>query len=91
MNSCFTGLAIGAAVSRDQGILKRVRGTPLPAWAYLAARVVVTTHLDSYDAKTGELLVKNDVSMVVKGAGGWGGERGPATDGRPASTGRPNR
>lgn len=41
---------------------------------------VVTTHLDSYDAKTGELLVKNDVSMVVKGAGGWGGDRGPATD-----------
>src|SRR5687768_3111733 len=43
VNSCFTGLAMGAAVSRDQGILKRVRGTPLPAWAYLAARVIVTT------------------------------------------------
>jgi ABC-2 type transport system permease protein len=43
VNSCFTGLAIGAAVSRDQGILKRVRGTPLPAWAYLAARIMVTT------------------------------------------------
>ncbi|MDP3569503.1 MAG: SDR family NAD(P)-dependent oxidoreductase [Archangium sp.] len=41
---------------------------------------IVVTHLDSYDAKTGELLVKNDVSMVVRGAGGWGGERGPATD-----------
>mgnify|MGYP001606583750 FL=1 len=41
---------------------------------------VVVTHLDSYDAETGELLVKNDVSMVVKGAGGWGGDRGPATD-----------
>jgi ABC-2 type transport system permease protein len=43
VNSCFTGLAIGASFSRDQGILKRVRGTPLPAGAYLAARVVVTT------------------------------------------------
>jgi ABC-2 type transport system permease protein len=43
VNSCFTGLAIGAAVSREQGILKRVRGTPLPAWAYIAARVIVTT------------------------------------------------
>ena len=65
---------------------------PLPASATLKhkARIseildkgkhaVVVTHLDSYDAKTGELLVKNDVSMVVKGAGGWGGDRGPATD-----------
>ncbi|HEY0880548.1 MAG TPA: SDR family NAD(P)-dependent oxidoreductase, partial [Archangium sp.] len=41
---------------------------------------VVVTHLDSYDAETGELLVKNDVSMVVRGAGGWGGDRGPSTD-----------
>ncbi|MFT3838667.1 MAG: SDR family NAD(P)-dependent oxidoreductase [Myxococcaceae bacterium] len=38
---------------------------------------VVVTHIDTFDAKTGELLVKNDVSMVVRGAGGWGGERGP--------------
>ncbi|MFT3710538.1 MAG: SDR family NAD(P)-dependent oxidoreductase [Archangium sp.] len=41
---------------------------------------VVVTHFDSYDAETGELLVKNDISMVVKGAGGWGGERGAASE-----------
>ncbi|MFZ5439815.1 MAG: SDR family NAD(P)-dependent oxidoreductase [Myxococcota bacterium] len=41
---------------------------------------VVVTHLDSYDADTGELLVKNDVAMVVRGAGGWGGDRGPSND-----------
>ncbi len=41
---------------------------------------VVVTHLDSYDADTGELLVKNDVSMIVRGAGGWGGDRGGASD-----------
>ncbi|MBL8954755.1 MAG: SDR family NAD(P)-dependent oxidoreductase [Myxococcaceae bacterium] len=41
---------------------------------------VVVTHIDTYDSDTGALLVKNDVSMVVRGAGGWGGERGPATD-----------
>jgi ABC-2 type transport system permease protein len=28
--------------ARDQGILKRLRGTPLPAWAYLAGRIVST-------------------------------------------------
>jgi (3R)-3-hydroxyacyl-CoA dehydrogenase / 3a,7a,12a-trihydroxy-5b-cholest-24-enoyl-CoA hydratase / enoyl-CoA hydratase 2 len=65
---------------------------PLPAHAKLKhkARIseildkgkhaVVVTHLDSYDAETGELLVKNDVSMVVRGAGGWGGDRGAAND-----------
>ena len=41
---------------------------------------VVVTHIDSYDADTGELLVKNDVSMVVRGAGGWGGDRGGSND-----------
>jgi (3R)-3-hydroxyacyl-CoA dehydrogenase / 3a,7a,12a-trihydroxy-5b-cholest-24-enoyl-CoA hydratase / enoyl-CoA hydratase 2 len=41
---------------------------------------LVVTHLDSYDAKSGELLVKNDVTMVVRGAGGWGGDRGPSAD-----------
>jgi (3R)-3-hydroxyacyl-CoA dehydrogenase / 3a,7a,12a-trihydroxy-5b-cholest-24-enoyl-CoA hydratase / enoyl-CoA hydratase 2 len=41
---------------------------------------LVVTHVDSYDAKTGELLVKNDVSIVVRGAGGWGGDRGPSAD-----------
>ncbi len=41
---------------------------------------IVVTHLDTYDADTGELLVKNDVSMVVRGAGGWGGERGTTAE-----------
>ncbi len=39
MNSCFNGLAMGVAIARDAGVLKRVRGTPLPAWAYLAGRI----------------------------------------------------
>ncbi len=41
---------------------------------------VVVTHLDTFDADSGELLVKNDVSMIVRGAGGWGGDRGGASD-----------
>ncbi len=51
---------------------------------------VVVTHIDSYDADTGELLVKNDVSMVVRGAGGWGGERGPATEQNAAPDRKPD-
>lgn len=41
---------------------------------------VIVTHIDSFDAQTHELLVTNDLSMVVRGAGGWGGERGPSSD-----------
>ncbi|HEX4935069.1 MAG TPA: ABC transporter permease, partial [Gemmatimonadaceae bacterium] len=39
VNGCFTGLAMSLAFLRDEGVLKRVRGTPLPAWAYLAGRI----------------------------------------------------
>jgi ABC-2 type transport system permease protein len=34
---CYTGLIFGLATARDNGLLKRVRGTPLPMWTYLAA------------------------------------------------------
>jgi len=37
--SCYQGLIILVANLRDQGILKRVRGTPLPPWIYLTALV----------------------------------------------------
>jgi ABC-2 type transport system permease protein len=40
ISACFTNIAIQTSFSRDQGLLKRLRGTPLPAWAYLSARVV---------------------------------------------------
>jgi ABC-2 type transport system permease protein len=40
VNAGFTSLAIGVTVSRDEGILKRVHGTPLPTWIYLIARIV---------------------------------------------------
>src|ERR1700733_7619604 len=35
----FVNLAIGPAILRDQGILKRMQGTPLPRWAYVLARI----------------------------------------------------
>src|ERR671918_638001 len=40
VTACFTNIAIGISFSRDQGILKRLRGTPCPGWVYLAARVL---------------------------------------------------
>jgi len=40
VSTCYTGLVTGVAMNRDMGILKRVRGTPLPAWIYVAARIL---------------------------------------------------
>ena len=45
ISACYTNIAIGVAFSRDQGLLKRVRGTPLPAWAYMFGRVVQATFI----------------------------------------------
>jgi ABC-2 type transport system permease protein len=39
MSACFVNLAIGICFRRETGVLKRIRGTPLPAWAYLASVV----------------------------------------------------
>ena len=39
VSATYTNLGIGTAISRDEGILKRVRGTPLPPWIYMAGRV----------------------------------------------------
>ena len=35
----FVNMAISTAILRDQGVLKRMQGTPLPRWAYVAARI----------------------------------------------------
>jgi ABC-2 type transport system permease protein len=39
ISACYSNIAIGVSFQRDQGILKRTRGTPLPGWSYLFARV----------------------------------------------------
>jgi ABC-2 type transport system permease protein len=43
INACYTGLAMSMSVARDQGLLKRLRGTPLPASAFLVGRVTFMT------------------------------------------------
>ena len=35
----YSNLAIATSISRDEGILKRVRGTPLPPWIYMTGRI----------------------------------------------------
>lgn len=43
ITACYTNLAMSVTAQREAGILKRVRGTPLPGWLYLAGRVVFST------------------------------------------------
>ena len=40
ISACYTNIAISVCFQRDQGILKRVRGTPIPGWSYLLGRII---------------------------------------------------
>ena len=43
INSSYTGLAMNLTISRDSGILKRIRGTPLPAFSFLFGKIAHNT------------------------------------------------
>ncbi len=40
ITTTFVNLAMGTAILRDAGVLKRMQGTPLPRWAYVTARIL---------------------------------------------------
>lgn len=40
INASYTNLAITLSMARDRGTLKRKRGTPMPAWAFLGAKIL---------------------------------------------------
>ena len=40
IGACYTNVAMGVSLSRDRGLFKRIRGTPLPSWALLFGRIV---------------------------------------------------
>ena len=40
MLSGYSGLLISVVTARERGIIKRFRGTPMPAWIYLAALIL---------------------------------------------------
>jgi ABC-2 type transport system permease protein len=39
ITACYTNIAMTITSARDEGVLKRVRGTPLPEWAYIGGRI----------------------------------------------------
>jgi ABC-2 type transport system permease protein len=41
-STAFAGLAITMVIRRESGVLKRIRATPLPPWAYLVAVLLST-------------------------------------------------
>ncbi len=41
-STAFAGLAIILVIRRESAVMKRLRGTPLPAWAYVAAMLIST-------------------------------------------------
>ncbi|MHB1500631.1 MAG: ABC transporter permease [Candidatus Dormibacteria bacterium] len=83
ISACYNNIAIGVTFQRDAGILKRTNGTPLPAVAYLGARVahallvavllvVITAAfgaaLYGADLPTGMALLRFVVVLVVGAA-----------------------
>ena len=50
--TAFAGLAISLVIRRESGVLKRVRGTPMPAWLYLAAVFASTAAVIALEAVT---------------------------------------
>lgn len=40
VNACYVNVLTSTVVSRESGVLKRLRGTPLPLWAYVTGRVL---------------------------------------------------
>jgi ABC-2 type transport system permease protein len=61
-SASYTNIGVGTAYQRDQGVLKRVRGTPLPAWTYMAGKVVSATYIAAI-----AVLIMMTVGVVVYG------------------------
>lgn len=83
ITACYTNIAISLTFQRDAGILKRTNGTPLPATAFLAARVLHALLISvllvaitvafgrlfyGADVPTGETLARFLVMVIVGAA-----------------------
>jgi len=65
----FAGLAIFMVIRRESGILKRVRATPLPGWAYVTA--VLTATLTAFALNAAALIVIGRVLFSVALPSRW--------------------
>lgn len=59
LNACYTSVISQVTLARDEGILKRIRCTPLPPWIYMTGRLCSTG------------LVAGVSAVVVVAVGAW--------------------
>src|ERR1700733_3333625 len=62
ISTTFISLSMSTAILRDEGVLKRMQGTPLPLWAYVLARI----------ASAALVMVVMTVVVLVLGISIWG-------------------
>jgi ABC-2 type transport system permease protein len=62
ITTTFVNLAISTAMLRDNGVLKRMQGTPLPRWGYVAARI----------GSSAVVMGLLSLLVIVAGAAVWG-------------------
>ena len=74
MNTAFGGLAITLVIRREAGILKRLRSTPLPPWAYIAAVLLSTLVVFALQAVA--LLVLGNFAFGASMPANWLGFAG---------------
>jgi len=73
VNACYMSVISSTTLARDEGILKRVRSTPLPPWVYMGGRIV----------SAGLVAMVSAIVVVAVGAGVydfqvlWGRSRAP--------------
>ena len=80
LGSCYSQLAIVLATRRQNGILKRVRATPLPAWAYflgLLAHCILVSAVDvALIVGIGAAVRRAAADALARGRGDPGARRG---------------
>ena len=69
ISACYTNIAITLCFRRDLGVLKRLRGTPLPPWAFMGGHIgsslVVSVLLTAITTAVGAAIYD------VRGPGHW--------------------
>jgi ABC-2 type transport system permease protein len=78
LNACYVTTITSIVLAREDGILKRLRGTPLPAWTYLAGRsgAAVLTAIASAGIVIGTGVVFFHVTIIWRAFGYFIGAAG---------------
>ena len=78
VNACYMSVISSTTLARDEGILKRIRGTPLPPWVYMTGRLVSSGLVASVGTRGGA----RGRCLRVRLLGGLGRSSGRAADAR---------